>query len=74
LQHTVLEMIEEGNQVAVRFLAHGTHTGQWLQFAPTNRSIQYTGVTLARISENKIIEHNTWWDKASLMEQLGDHS
>jgi predicted ester cyclase len=74
LQHTVLEMIEEGNQVAVRFLAHGTHTGQWLQFAPTNRSTQYTGVTLARISENKIIEHNTWWDKASLMDQLGDQS
>jgi len=71
LQHTVLEMIEEGNQVAVRFLARGTHTGQWLQFAPTGRSIEYTGLTLARISEDKIIEHYTWWDKAGLMEQLG---
>jgi predicted ester cyclase len=71
LQHTVIEMIEEGNQVAVRFVARGTHTGQWLQFAPTNRSIQYTGLTLARIGEDKIIEHQTWWDKAGLMEQLG---
>ena len=74
LQHTVLEMIGEGNQVAVRFSARGNHTGQWLQFAPTNRSIQYTGLTLARISGNKIIEHYTWWEKASLMEQLGDQA
>ena len=74
LQHTVLGMIEEGNQVAVHFLARGTHAGQWLQFAPTGRSIEYTGMTLARIRENKIIEHYTSWDKASLMEQLGDQA
>ena len=72
LQHTIVEMIEEGDQVAVRFLAHGTHAGQWLQFAPTGRFIEYTGLTLARISEDKITEHYTWWDKASLMEQLGN--
>ncbi len=71
LQHTVLGMIEEGGQVAVCFVARGTHTGQWLQFAPSGRSIEYTGLTLARIDENKIFEHYTWWDKASLIEQLG---
>jgi len=72
LHHTVLELIEEGDQVAVRFVARGTHTGQWLQFVPTGRSIEYTGLTLARIRADKIIEHYTWWDKASLMEQLED--
>ena len=72
LQHTVEEMVAEGDRVAVRFSAHGTHTGQWLKFAPTGRSIQYTGVTLARIAGDKIVEHQTWWDKAGLMEQLGD--
>ena len=70
LQHMVEEMIAEGDRVAVRFSAHGTHTGQWLEFAPRGRSIQYTGVTLARIAEGKIVEHQTWWDKAGLMEQI----
>ena len=70
LQHTVEEMIAEGDQVAVRFSAHGTHTGQWMQFLPTGRPIRYTGVTIARIAENKIIEHYTWWDKAGLLEQV----
>jgi len=70
LQHTIEEMIEEGDQVAVRFSARGMHTGQWMDFAPTGKAIRYTGVTLARIRENKIIEHHTWWDKASVMEQI----
>ena len=70
LQHTVEEMIAEGDQVAVRFSAHGTHSGTWLRFAPTGRSIHYTGVTLAHIAGDKIIEHHTWWDKAALMEQV----
>jgi predicted ester cyclase len=72
LQHTVEQMIEEGDEVAVRFSASGTHRGQWMEFAPTGRRIRYTGVTLARLAGDKIIEHSTWWDKASLMEQISE--
>ena len=71
LQHTVEEMIADGDRVAVRFSAQGTHTGTWMYFAPTGKPIQYTGVTWARIAENMIVEHYTWWDKASLIEQIG---
>jgi predicted ester cyclase len=70
LQHAVEAMIAEGDEVAVRFSARGTHSGQWLNFAPTGRSIHYSGVTLARIAGDKIIEHYTWWDKAALIEQI----
>ena len=70
LQHTIEEMIAEDDHVAVRFSAHGTHIGQWMHSAPTGKSIQYTGVTVARVAEDKIIEHHTWWDKASLIEQV----
>jgi len=71
LQHTVEEMITEGDQVAVKFSAQGTHTRQWLNFAPTGKPIHYTGMTWARISGDKIIQHHTWWDKAGLIEQMG---
>ena len=70
LQHTVEGMIAEGDQVAVRFSAQGTHTGPWLDFAPTGKRIHYTGVTLARLEDDKILEHHTWWDQAALIEQL----
>jgi len=70
LQHTVEEMIVEGDRFAVRFTARGTHAGRWMDFPPTGRPIEYTGVTLARIAGDKIIEHLTWWDKAGLIEQI----
>ncbi len=70
LQHNVEEMIAEGDRVAVHFTAQGTHAGQWLHFAPTGIPIQYTGITLARIAGDKIVEHQTLWDKAGLMEQI----
>lgn len=70
LQHRVEEMIAEGDRVAVRFTARGTHTGPWLQFAASGRSIEYTGVTLARIVRDKIVEHQTWWDRAGLIDQI----
>src|SRR5690349_16273795 len=72
LQHTIETMIEEGDQVAVRFSAHGTHSGPWMDIPPTARSIRYTGMTLARIQDGKVIDHYTWWDKAGVIEQLRD--
>jgi predicted ester cyclase len=72
LLHTVEDMIAEDDRVAVRFSARGTHTGPWLEFAATGRAIQYTGVTLARFAGDKIVEHQTWWDKAGLMEQIAE--
>jgi len=70
LQHTVEEMIAEGDRVAVKFSAHGIHAGQWMHFAASGRSIHYNGVTWARIAGDKIIEHHTWWNKAGLIEQV----
>ncbi|HXD09829.1 MAG TPA: ester cyclase [Anaerolineales bacterium] len=71
LQHVIDDMIVDGDQIAVRFSAHGTHTGAWMHFTPTGRFIQYTGVTWARIAANRIMEHYTWWDKAGLIKQIG---
>lgn len=70
LQHTIEGMIAEGEEIAVRFSARGTHSGRWMDFAPTSKPIHYTGVTIARISGDRIVEHHTWWDKAALLEQL----
>ena len=70
LQHTVDEMIAEGDVVATRFTARGIHSGPWMNFPATGRTIQYTGVTWMHIANGKIVEHETWWDKAGLIEQV----
>jgi predicted ester cyclase len=70
LQHTVEELIAEGDRVVARFTARGTHSGQWENFAPTGKPIQYTGITLARIAGGKITDHYTWWDRWGLVKQI----
>lgn len=72
LKHTVEDMLADGDQIAVRFSARGTHMGNWLEFAPTGKPIHYTGVTWARMANGKITEHDTWWDRARVMEQIGE--
>jgi len=72
LQHTVEELIAEGDRVAARFTASGTHTGLWKNYSPTGKPIHYTGVTLARIADGKIVDHYTWWDRMGLVEQIRD--
>jgi len=70
LQHTVIEIIAEGDQVAAHFASSGTHSGEWMGYAATGKSIHYSGVTWARIADGKIIEHDTCWDQAGLIEQV----
>jgi predicted ester cyclase len=71
LVHTVDEMVAEGDKVVACFTAQGTHTGMWYGTAATGKAIHYSGVTIARLSEGKIIEHRTVWDTLAVLEQLG---
>ncbi len=70
LQHTVESMIAEGNQVAIRFHAEGTHTGPWRQHPASGKPVRYTGVTILTIQDGKIIDHHTCWDRFELIEQI----
>jgi predicted ester cyclase len=71
LQHTIEEMIAEGDTVMAHFSARGTHTGQWHTVAPTNKQIAYEGVTIAHVKNGKIMKHQTTWDTLGVLEQLG---
>jgi steroid delta-isomerase-like uncharacterized protein len=70
LLHNVNGMIAEGDQVVVQFTASGTHSGTWMEFSASGKSIQYHGITWARIADGKIIQHETLWDKAGLIDQI----
>ena len=71
LQHTVEEIIAEGNAVAARWTTHGTHTGTFQGIAPTGRRVTTSGVTVHHLREGRIAE--TWlaFDNLSFLQQLG---
>ncbi len=70
VQHQVEEMLAEGDRVAARFSAAGTHRGRWKDFPATGISIRYSGVTIARVEGGRITSHHTWWDSQALLEQI----
>jgi steroid delta-isomerase-like uncharacterized protein len=68
---TIEDMIAEGDKVAARLIAKGTHLGSLGSTAPTGRQATWTGIRIFRIANGKIAEHWANWDDVSLGRQLG---
>lgn len=55
---TIEDIIAEGDQVWVRLTYTGTHTGEYLGFAPTGKKITSRAIDMYRIVNGKIVEIN----------------
>jgi steroid delta-isomerase-like uncharacterized protein len=67
---TVEDLIAEGDKVAARLTARGTHQGAFRGIPPTGREVIWTGIRVFRIANGKIAEHWANWDDLSLIQQL----
>ena len=65
------ELIAEGDRVAYRFTASGTHRGDSLGFAATNRSTRFIGMGSVVISDGKIVEGWNVLDQLGMLTLLG---
>ena len=65
------DTIAERNEVVHHWTIRGTHKGQFLGLAPTNRTATVSGTSIHRIEGGKIVEQWSDWNLMSLMEQLG---
>jgi steroid delta-isomerase-like uncharacterized protein len=71
LHFTVEEVIAEGDKVAYRWTARGTHQGEYEGIAPTGKPITATGITILRIVDGKVVEDRAESNVPSLKEKLG---
>ena len=70
--HVAIEdMVAEGDKVWVRVTFTGTHTGEYLGFAPTGKKISYKSVTIKRVVDGKMVEGWTVNDMLDFYKQLG---
>lgn len=65
------EVVAQGDKVAVRWTARGTHKGELFGIAPTGKQATVTGITIDRWAGGKIAESWTNWDTLGLLQQLG---
>ena len=71
LDHTIEDMIAEGDKVATRFTARGTHQGEFQGVPPTGKQIVLTGLIINRVAGDRIAEQWHEIDAVGLMQQIG---
>ena len=66
----VEDTVVEGDKVAARCRVLGTHQGEGLGFAATNKPVEFTGISIVRIRDGKIVEAWNNFDFMSMFQQL----
>jgi steroid delta-isomerase-like uncharacterized protein len=67
----IRDMLAENDRVMTRLTVSGTHSGTFLEFAPTDNKVQYDEVIVLRLANEKIVEHWAVADALSLMQGIG---
>ena len=71
LQAHIEDIFAAEDKVAVRLRFRGTHSGEFLGFHPTGRTIEYVSHEFYRIADGLIVEEWICSDMATLLGQLG---
>jgi predicted ester cyclase len=71
LKVTVEDTICEGDKIAARCTVKAIHDGEGLGVEPTNLPIGFTGVTIVRLKDGKIVEAWNEFDFMKMYQQLG---
>jgi steroid delta-isomerase-like uncharacterized protein len=71
IHYTVEDLVAEGDRVAVRWTALGTHTGVFQGLPPTGKHGQVTGTSFFRVANGKLVECWTQMDELGMLQQLG---
>ena len=70
LSVTVEAVIAEGDNVAVRWSASGTHRGSGLGLAPSLRRATFRGISWMVFSDGRLVEGWDSWNQGLLLQQL----
>jgi steroid delta-isomerase-like uncharacterized protein len=68
---TVNDQFAEGDKVATRWTATGTHKGQLMGIAPTNKHATVSGISIDRYQNGKVVEAWASYDMFGMLQQLG---
>jgi len=71
IKFTIEDMIVEGDKVVVRLTCSGTHRGEFMGIAPTNKRVTVPEISIWRIVGGKFVEEWGFGDRLGFMQQLG---
>jgi steroid delta-isomerase-like uncharacterized protein len=70
-RHNIIDVVTEGDKVAVRFNITGTHKGEFQGMPPTGKQVSFEGTEFFTIIDGKIVEEWVIVDMIGLLQQIG---
>lgn len=70
LRLQVLDMVAEGDQVAVRWRVTGKHCGSLMGCAATQKPVDFWGLTWLRFDNGVLVEGWDAWNPGALLQEL----
>jgi steroid delta-isomerase-like uncharacterized protein len=71
IQFSVEEQLVQGDRVAFRWRAAGTHTGPLGAAPATGKSVSIDGLIVDRVEDGKVRERFEQWDQSLMLQQVG---
>lgn len=67
LKTVILDVVEDKDKIAYRWESHGTHQCTFMNVPPTGRTVRVSGITISRISGEKIAEDWSSWQNSDVL-------
>jgi steroid delta-isomerase-like uncharacterized protein len=71
ITHDIQDQFGDGDRVATRLVARGTHRGDFMGMPPTGREIAIRAINIHRVAGGRIVEQWVVSDGVGLLQQLG---
>jgi steroid delta-isomerase-like uncharacterized protein len=71
LRHEIVEMVAEGDKVAVRLNVTGTHKGELQGIPPTGKKVSFSAMDFITLMDGKVAEEWMNADTIGLIQQIG---
>jgi steroid delta-isomerase-like uncharacterized protein len=71
LHHDILDIVAEGDKVAVRYNIIGTPKGELQGIAPTGKEVSFSAMEFITLNDGKVAEEWEVTDTMGLMQQIG---
>jgi predicted ester cyclase len=70
LEVVMTDLVAEGDLVSALWTASGTHLGELMGMVPTGNPVTFSGITMYRFADGKIVEMWWAWDTLGMMQQI----
>lgn len=71
LHHEILDIVSEGDKVAVRYNIIGTHKGELEGIPPSGKEVSFSRMDFMTVIDGKVVDEWEIADTMALMQQIG---